>query len=342
MKAAVFQGVGQPLQIADCPDPEPGPREVVLKVGRCGICGSDLHMTEPGALTPPAGAIMGHEFAGEVVALGRDVTKLRVGDRVTAMPITGCGACAACRAGEPSWCEKGLNFLAGGYAQYARAGEDECLRLPPGLSESDGALVEPLAVGLHGARMADLKGAKVTVIGGGPIGLAATFWARRFGAACIEVVEPSKERGEMALGMGADRVRAPAPAAEPGLAQPGVDLADVVFECVGKPGLLTTAVSHVRPKGTIVAMGFCMTPEQFLSAGAGMREATMRFPTLYTLDDYRTTLDVLNAGNLEPRALVTEVVGFDVLPERFEALRKPSHQCKVLIDPWLETTPARA
>jgi len=256
MKAAVFQGVGQPLQIADCPDPEPGPREVVLKVGRCGICGSDLHMTEPGALTPPAGAIMGHEFAGEVVALGRDVTKLRVGDRVTAMPITGCGACAACRAGEPSWCEKGLNFLAGGYAQYARAGEDECLRLPPGLSESDGALVEPLAVGLHGARMADLKGAKVTVIGGGPIGLAATFWARRFGAACIEVVEPSKERGEMALGMGADRVRAPAPAAEPGLAQPGVDptrIAYVGHDFGAMYGCILLALDHRISYGVLMA-----------------------------------------------------------------------------------------
>jgi (R,R)-butanediol dehydrogenase/meso-butanediol dehydrogenase/diacetyl reductase len=335
MKAAVFQGFGKPLQVVDHTDPEPAEGEVVLKVGRCGICGSDLHMTEPGGMAPPVGSIVGHEISGEVVALGKNVTRLRIGDRVAAMPIAGCGSCPACLAGEPSWCVKGVNFLAGGFAEYARAGENECLRLPSRLSATDGALVEPLAVALHGARMvSDLSGSKVKVIGAGPIGLAATYWARRFGAACIEVVEGNPHRAEMALNMGADQALPPEPA-EPGQSvTPATDPPDFVFECVGKPGLLSTAVSHVRPRGTVISLGFCMAPEQIVSALANMREVTIKFPILYTIDDYRLTLDTLDAGRVEPRAMVTDVVGFDALPEAFEALRKPRHQCKVMVDPW--------
>jgi len=336
MRAAVFRGVGKPLDIVDCPDPEPSEHEVVLKVGRCGICGSDLHMTEPGGMAPALGSIIGHEFSGEVVALGKKVSKLRIGDRVAAMPIAGCGTCAACKAGEPSWCASGLNFLAGGYAQYARAGEDGCLVLPGGLSDADGALIEPLAVALHGARMApDLRGSRVTILGAGPIGLSATYWARRLGAAHIEVVESNPQRAQMALTMGADDARPPEPAVDPASPPPPQpDGSDYVFECVGKPGLLSAALSHVRPKGTVISLGFCMAPEPFVSAFAGMREATVKFPTLYTLDDYRTTLDALGSGALEPRVMITDVVGLDALPERFESLRAPGHDCKVMIDPW--------
>jgi (R,R)-butanediol dehydrogenase/meso-butanediol dehydrogenase/diacetyl reductase len=336
MKAAVFHEVGQPLQIADCPDPEPGEYEVVLKVGRCGICGSDLHMTEPGGIPPPSGSIIGHEIAGEVIALGKGVSRLKVGDLVAALPITGCGACAACLAGEPSWCVNGMRFLAGGYAQYARAGANECLLLPAGLTLADGALAEPLAVALHGVRMAPgLSGARVMVIGAGPIGLGAVYWAKRFGASHIEVVEGNAARGDMALKMGADTARPPAPPADPtGAATDLVNAPEFVFECVGKPGLLAAAVAQVRPRGTVVSLGFCMAPEQFVAAAAAMREVTLKFPVLYTLQDYRITIDALNSGAVEPRAMITDVVGFDSLPERFESMRKPGHQCKVMIDPW--------
>src|SRR4051812_13121361 len=104
MKAAVFREIGKPLEIVDHADPTPAEHQVVLKVGRCGICGSDLHMTEPGGMAPAAGSIIGHEIGGEVVSLGRGVTKLKVGDRVAALPIVGCGSCVACMSGEPSWC----------------------------------------------------------------------------------------------------------------------------------------------------------------------------------------------------------------------------------------------
>src|SRR5690606_27155354 len=104
MRAAVFQGVGKPLEIRNLPDPTPASGQVVVKVERCGICGTDLHMTGDHALGIPAGFVPGHEIAGEVVAVGAGVSNLKVGDRVTTMPQMGCGQCASCLAHQPMWC----------------------------------------------------------------------------------------------------------------------------------------------------------------------------------------------------------------------------------------------
>jgi len=333
MKAAVFRQVSEKFAIVDLPVPEPAPHEVILKVERCGICGSDLKMTENPAVAPPADAVIGHEFAGEVVAIGSAVTKFKPGDRVAAMPIVGCGTCAQCQAGSPAWCAQGMNYVAGGYAQYARAGEFGCFLLPPGLDAQDGALVEPLAVSLHGIRMAgDFTGKTVKVIGAGPIGLSALFWARHYGAARIAMVDGNADRGRMALAMGADEVHAPTPADAAPL--PPEMLADIVVECVGKPGLLTAALAHVRPGGQVVSLGFSMMPEQFTTGTANRRDATIHFPMMYTIDDYQTTLDVLASGKVQPRIMVTGVVSLAELPDRFEELRNPGTQCKVMIDPW--------
>jgi threonine dehydrogenase-like Zn-dependent dehydrogenase len=102
MKAAVFKGVGQPLSVESIPDPTPGPGEFVLRINRCGICGSDLHMTDGTApMQYSVGSVPGHEFSGEVVAVGSGVTHIATGDFVTAMRFSGCGACPSCRFGRP-------------------------------------------------------------------------------------------------------------------------------------------------------------------------------------------------------------------------------------------------
>ena len=334
MKAVVFKELGTPMVIEDRPDPEPMAGEVIVKVHRCGICGSDLHLTEPGGHTASCNSVLGHEIAGEVVALGKGVSHLKTGDRIAALPLSGCGQCPACLAGEPSWCANGLNFLAGGYAQYARAGAEGCLVLSEALSFSDGALVEPLAVALHGVRMAErLEGATVTVIGCGPIGLDAVFWARRLGARVVQVVEGNPHRAEMAIGMGADAVFAPG-SPDQKIDAPRPVPAEIVFECVGKPGLLLGSLEFIRPRGTLISLGFCMAPETFSAAAAGSREVTLKFPVLYTLEDYRMVLAALDAGALEPRAMITRTVGLGEMPAAFEALRQPGTACKVMFDPW--------
>ena len=113
MRAAIMQGLHKPLIIDTLPDPTPGAGELVVKVGRCGICGSDLHMTEDAMYGKGAGTVLGHEFAGEVVALGKGVEGLTVGDLVSVSPLASCGQCEACLAGEVAWCS-GFGLQEGG------------------------------------------------------------------------------------------------------------------------------------------------------------------------------------------------------------------------------------
>jgi (R,R)-butanediol dehydrogenase/meso-butanediol dehydrogenase/diacetyl reductase len=203
VKAAIFKALGQPLSVENVPDPTPGPGEVVVKVSRCGICGTDLHITEDPIFRAPAGTILGHEYAGEVVATGASVERVKVGDRVAVLPVRGCWQCASCLAGEAAWCT-GRKIEGGGYGQYSLAAQQQCLRLPSTVSLEDGALVEPLAVGLHGVVLAGMQpGDRVLVIGAGPIGLAATFWARRLGAGRIAVTASSARRAPLARQIGA-------------------------------------------------------------------------------------------------------------------------------------------
>src|SRR3546814_10509122 len=163
MKASLFKAGGEPLAIEDVPAPEPGEGEAVIRVARCGVCGTDLHSTSGHGYTLPAGAQLGHEYAGEVVAVGRGVRRLKVGDRVAALPVVGCGECEACRTGIDVLCSRWRGY-GGGLADYARISERGATLLPQTRSLADGALVEPPAVGRRGVRPAD------PAIGRGPGG----------------------------------------------------------------------------------------------------------------------------------------------------------------------------
>ena len=277
MKAPVFKGVGKPLAIETLPDPTPGPGEMVIKVARCGICGTDLHMTDGHAQTFPEGTVIGHEFAGEVVAVGPGVTRFKTGDVAAALPVIGCGRCASCLAGETIWCEKGLIGLVGGYGQYAIAATHAAIKLPSTLSVEDGALVEPLAVSLHGVTLAELKpGARVLVLGAGPIGLGCVFWAKHVGAGRIAVVSRSRRGEAIAMEMGAtafvqtsDELMTDVNAALGGLP-------DVVFECIGVPGQLAQAINLVRPRGTVIVLGNCMLPDTIIPSLAMFKQVRIQ------------------------------------------------------------------
>jgi (R,R)-butanediol dehydrogenase/meso-butanediol dehydrogenase/diacetyl reductase len=338
MRAAIFKRVGQPLAIEDRPDPTPGDGEVVIKVHRCGICGTDLHMTDghaPG-FGYPEGSTLGHEFAGEVVALGRGVQHLKLGDRITALPFTGCGHCATCLSGKPNFCRE-FKGSAAGFGGYAAVAERVTTRLPQSLSIEDGALIEPMAVGLHGVALARLQpGARVLVIGAGPVGLAAVFWARRLGAARIAVTAASRRREDMARTLGADSFVLP---------EAGQDIAalaaealggppDVVFECAGQKDLIAQAIHCVKPQGEVVVLGFCTVPDSFIPAIAVWKEVRLQFAVTYSLQEFQHVADTFDAGHVEPRAMVTDRISLDQLPTAFEALRQRSTQCKVMVAPW--------
>ncbi|HKD66623.1 MAG TPA: alcohol dehydrogenase catalytic domain-containing protein [Candidatus Binataceae bacterium] len=336
MRAAVVRRAGQPLSIERVPDPAPGPGDVVLKVARCGVCGSDLQRTEAGlgdfAYQP--GDIMGHEFSGEVVALGADVSRLRVGDRVAPLPIMGCGNCANCLVGQSLWC---ANVRMGGkaYAEYTIAGQNECLKLPEGLSWGEGALIEPIAVGLHGASLAAITPrVRVLVLGAGPIALAATYWARRFGAGSVAAVARSNRRRDLALKLGATS-----------FLTTGTDLPerasaelggppDVVFEGVGGTGMIEQAANCVGPRGSVIVLGACWTPDPWLPVTALFKEVRVHFSMMYGMRDYELVADVLRSGETSFGAMITDTVSFEQFPAAFEALRASRTQVKLMLDPW--------
>lgn len=333
MKAAVFQDFGRPLQIDEVADPRPAADQLLIRVARCGICGSDLHMTQEPALGARPGTVLGHEFAGEVVELGPAAQGFKVGDRVAVAPVRGCGQCVSCRSGEPAWCESML-LQGGGYAQLAVAADRQCLKLPGLASVEDGALVEPLAVALRGVALSGLAaGDRVLVLGAGPIGLAVAFWARRLGATRVGVVDITPLQADRALKVGATHF---VQGGEDHVARVNAALGgmpEIVFECVGKPGILAQALEHVRPRGSIVLLGLCTTEDSFVPFRAVSKEVKFITSAFYSMREYAKSLDALDGGHAEARDLITDTVPLSALPGVFESLRQRTSQCKVLVRP---------
>jgi (R,R)-butanediol dehydrogenase/meso-butanediol dehydrogenase/diacetyl reductase len=318
MKAAVFHKLLAPLVVEEVADPTPGDNEVVVEVCRCGICGSDLHITEDPVFGAQPGMVLGHEYSGRVAAVGRGVDRAKVGDHVAVFPVHGCGRCATCLAGIPAWCTQ-MRIDGGGYGQYSKAEQHQLVPLPRTVSLEDGALVEPLAVGLHGVRLANQEaGARVLVIGAGPIGLAAVYWSRRVGAGRIAVTAGSMRRAGLARTMGADVFIDPAdssPAAvEAALGGPP----DVVYECVGKVGLIQRCVEYCRPRGTIVVLGLCTHPDTFMPFQLVSKEQRIQASAFYEVRDFELCADAMDKDGDTPRAMVTDVVG---------AIAAPSARC---------------
>jgi (R,R)-butanediol dehydrogenase/meso-butanediol dehydrogenase/diacetyl reductase len=333
MKAVSFQELHRPLAFENLPDPTPGAGQVVVKVGRCGICGSDLHMTEDAAYGCRHGDVLGHEFAGEVVALGKNAEGLKTGDLVSVIPLKSCGRCEHCRKGVVQWCAQ-FGLQGGGYAEYALTRPNQCIRLPADLSLADGAIIEPLAVALHGVNLSGLrKGDQVLVLGAGPIGLAVAFWAKRLGAATVAIQDIAEFQRARAFEMGAD-VFVVDPADPVGSAEGALGgQADIVFECVGVPGLVAQAVEQVRPRGTILLLGLCTQPDTFNSFAMLSKEVRLVTSAFFTVPEYQASLDALAEGAIEPRLLVTDTISLAETPDVFESLKRRTSQCKVLIAP---------
>jgi (R,R)-butanediol dehydrogenase / meso-butanediol dehydrogenase / diacetyl reductase len=345
MKAAVFKAPGTPLVIEDVPDPTPGPSDLILKVRACGICGTDLHWSESRngnagwrALDPDT--VMGHEFAGEIVEVGRDVRgQWRVGDRVCAQPFIGCGRCAHCVAGRAYRCEqvrmRATSELTGAYAEYTRIGAATTLRLPDAVSFHEGALVEPLAVGLNAVAKARLEpGDCVLIMGAGPVGIAIALWCRFFGARHIVVSDLISQRAARAIEFGATAmIDASREDVTSRVEQLTGGQPRVVFDCVGVPGSLQLAIDYAPFDARVVVVGLCMAADRFFPAKAITKELDLTFVFVYRRRDFEIVVDLLGRGRIEANGLVTDRVGFERFSEAFEALKKPSDQIKVMLEP---------
>jgi threonine dehydrogenase-like Zn-dependent dehydrogenase len=333
MRAAMFNGPGKPITIERLPDPAPGRDELLVKVCRCGICGSDISMSGEAPFTLPIGRI-GHEYAGEVVAVGGDVSGFRPGDRVAVQPIEPCGACRGCRSGNAMFCAT-PRHLRGGFGEYMAVVPKCAVLLPQSLSLADGALIEPMACGVHAWRLARLApGETMLVTGAGSVALSMIYWARRLGAGRIVVMSRSSHRNDVVMALGADAVIA-FDADEAQISEALGGPPDIVAECVGKPGMLAMAMRLVRPQGTVLSMGMCMYPEPVTPALGTFKEVRLFFPMAYTAEEFVETARAFDRGDVDPALMVSDVIGLDDFPGAIDALRAGTQRSlKVHVDPW--------
>jgi (R,R)-butanediol dehydrogenase/meso-butanediol dehydrogenase/diacetyl reductase len=329
MRAAVLTD-SHHLEVADVPDPTPGTGELVLQVTACGICGSDLKLRP----AMPAGLVMGHEFCGEIVATGADTdASWSIGRHVTALPLIGCGRCLPCLTGETAHCEQadmvGVGGSPGAFAEFVRVHQRETIGLPDQLDPALGALVEPLAVGLHAVERAHIRsGDKVLVVGAGPVGLSVLAWAARSGASELVASDPSAVRREAAAQFGATRTIDPE-------AEPLEPRYDVVIECVGLPGMTSACVGAAKLHGQVVIAGVCTKPDPYVPIAAVMKELTIDFVVYYTRREFFAVADALDQGVVDAAAFVTKRVGLAGADAAFIELTEAKDQRKILVLPEL-------
>jgi (R,R)-butanediol dehydrogenase/meso-butanediol dehydrogenase/diacetyl reductase len=341
MHAAVFREMGKPLLIEAMADPVPGPSDLILKVRNCGICGSDLHMTEPASIMPLAlGSVMGHEFAGEIVEVGSAVRgQWKSGERVAGFPFICCGDATPCHnlSYGRGMCAKGvavgLGQSPGAYAEFVRIAAGGAHRLPDHVSFREGALVEPLAVGLHAVDMAKMeRGATVLVIGAGPVGLATMLWAKFLGARHVIVSERAETRREMAAKFGATDAIDPAQPLVPQVEKIAGHGPDIIFECVGVPGLIGQTMMEAPHGARIVIAGVCQQPDTIVPLMGIIKELSLQFVLGYRPADFDYVIAMIASDRIDVGHMITDIVDLAGLPQAFEALRKPAHQCKVMLE----------
>ena len=339
MKSVMFKGVDSPLAVEYLGVPEPGPKQIQIKVRACGICGSDLHFTQnPNS---PKNVVLGHEFSGEVVKAGSDVKRWSVGDRVVPLAMTTCGTCENCVTGRNFYCRNGtaLGFnpdYNGAYSEYVVVGEHDAIRLPAGVSYAEGATVEPLAVGYDAVRKARLAPSEsVLIIGAGPIGLCIATWARHFGAPHVVVSERVSSRLDVAMQMGATATIDASEEKDVMAAfkrMTGTRPA-VIFEAVGVPGMIQQCVDMARPESRIVVVGVCAKPDTFKPSTCIHKRLELIFTLGYSIQDFESIVTFLSQKRINVAPMIRHRISLEEVPDTVTAMYAPTDQVKVIIEP---------
>ena len=342
MKAAVFKGIGE-IAVEDVAEPEAGPTDLVVSVAACGICGSDLHTFQHGSFVEP-GQVMGHEFAGEVVAAGAEVEGLAVGDRVTASPIVPCGHCARCAEGRYNLCAEawttGIAYgRPGAFAERVRipnaiAGGN-VFKLDDSVVDEAGATVEPLAVGVHAVRLVgDVTGQTALVLGLGTIGQQVVQVLNAYRAGRVIGIDLSPLRLAAAEQLGAEPVDGSPGLAEALAAVLGEDgEVDVVFECSGVPALNAAALDVVKGGGTIVVLALYDDEVSFNPTVLVQKEIRLQGSIAYTSDDFGEAVALLERGAVQYAPLITQREALDDVAGAFAVQLEKDRSLKVLITP---------
>ncbi|HEY7948027.1 MAG TPA: alcohol dehydrogenase catalytic domain-containing protein [Acidimicrobiales bacterium] len=339
MPVAVYRAPGE-VEVEQRPVPDPGPGQVLVEVGHCGICGSDIHLMLEGWGKP--GLVGGHEFTGTVAALGDGVTNWAIGDEIVGGASPRCGTCRRCLEGKPSQCERRQGTVDshldnGAFARYVLVDNRSLLRLPAGLSARHAALAEPLAVALHGITRSGLvDGDAAMVFGAGPIG-ALTIAALVARGIAVTVVEPGEGRRELARQLGASEVIAPDdletyPPWEPERMSPRA--VDVVLECSGKKAAMEVGFHQLRRGGRLVLVGAGIEAPAFDPNRLILNELEISGSFVYDADGFDQALSLLGSGTLPVSLLIDpHDVGLDGIAGALKDLATGRIAGKVMVVP---------
>lgn len=338
MKAARMFGV-RDVRVVDTPTPRPEAREVLLRVRACAICASDLHMYEEGhssGVYPTGQIILGHEFSGEVAAVGAEVSGWQPGDRVACEPSWHCSTCDMCQRGLTNLC-RNVIFPSypdrdGALAEYLPVPDFSLARLPDNVDYNGGALAEPLGVALHATRQAEIQpGMRVAILGAGAIGLSILQMCLAFGASETYVAEPLEGRRAAPAALGAKVVATAKdlPALWGDQPEP-----DVVFEAAGGEHSFAEALELVRPEGRAMILGIPTQDLQQFSARVPRRkETTVMFcrRSRNTLED---CLQMLSDGRLKAEAFPVRTYSLDEAPQALEdSVRREGPMVRAIVEP---------
>ncbi|MCD6155834.1 MAG: galactitol-1-phosphate 5-dehydrogenase [Candidatus Atribacteria bacterium] len=338
MRALVLKDKGR-LVLEEVDLPQPGAGEVLVKVGACGVCGSDLPRIF-GDLAYFYPLIPGHEFAGEVVKAGCELGEEWIGKRVTVYPLIPCRKCPFCESGYFELCDN-YDYLGsrrnGAFAEYVIAPVTNLVALPEGVSLEEGALTEPAAVTLHAVRRSLVSpGDRVAVFGLGPIGLLTAHWVRLAGASSVVGFEVDSRRKDFARRFAFDAVLSPD--------EEKTALFDKVFEASGNASAFLRSISRVQKRGTLVLLGnqereFTVSPRHFslilrkeIKLLGSWNSHFTRFDS-----DWERVLLLAQRGKEVLKKVISHLVPLKEAPDFLNAmLRKEVFYSKVIIAPWAE------
>lgn len=322
MKAAVFYGK-KDLRIEEIETPQISTSEdVLIKVYACGICGTDMHIFDgdEGAAPTPKGTVLGHEFSGEVVAVGENVTSVKVGDKVCVDPNQLCNSCEYCREGIGHFCENitGIGTTVnGGFAEYCVVPQSQVYKFDNTITYAQAAMTEPVACCLHGIDMCDIEpGATVAVIGGGMIGLLMLQLAKLKGAAKLIMIEPVEEKRVISKTLGVDLTIDPfSQDVSEVLKEKNISRINTVIECVGKPATMKQTISIAGKKSTVMMFGLTkpddeitIKPFEFFK-----KEITLKasFINPYT---QKRALELINSKKIDVSSMIYKTISLEELP----------------------------
>jgi 2-desacetyl-2-hydroxyethyl bacteriochlorophyllide A dehydrogenase len=317
MRAAVISA--DEVTVETVPDPTPGPREVVVSVAGCGICGTDLHIAD-GEFAPTLPVTPGHEFAGEIVGVGSDVTELRVGDQVAVDPSLHCGECYFCRRGRGNLCERWAAIgvsTTGGAAEYAVAPVANCVVLPAGVAPADAALIEPLSCAVRGFDvLAPALGDHYLIYGAGTMGLMMMELAKRAGAASVSMVDLNPARLETAKELGCTHTVTSADDLEQRRGW------DNVIDCTGVVAAIEDGLGRVIRGGTFQQFG--VANEDAVARFSPFRVYNQEIRivgSMAVLHSFERAAELFADGVLRPEIMISDRKPLEEYPAALEQFR---------------------